>query len=189
MDALFTYLAELVGFGLIVYVLVRKVVPPVRAMAAARQAQIRKQIEAAAAASERLAVAEKAYRDAIAEARTEAAKIRDGARADAERILVETREQAQREVVRIRQRAEEELITQREQVARDLRARIGQLSVALAGRLVTEHLTSADRREATVDRLLDELAGIAEQTSAGAVKDAVAKGSRVGNSLVGKGNT
>src|SRR5437764_837200 len=80
-----------------------------------RQELSAKQVADAKLAAERLAEAERKYSDALTEARTEAAKIRDAACADAERIVVEMREQADREVTRIKQRAEEDLVTQRQQ--------------------------------------------------------------------------
>src|SRR6266581_3216450 len=100
------YIAEFVGFILVVGVLWWKVVPPVRKAMRRQQDTITQQVEEAKVASERLAEAERKYSDALAEARTEAAKIRDAARVDADRILVEMREQAEREVERIRQRGE-----------------------------------------------------------------------------------
>ncbi|HEX4703080.1 MAG TPA: F0F1 ATP synthase subunit B [Pseudonocardiaceae bacterium] len=154
------YIAELVGFVIVVAVLWWKVVPPVRTAMRRTQDQIAKQVEEAAAAAALLAEAERKYRDALAEARTEAAKIRDAARADAQRIVVEMREAAEREVERIRQRGADDLIAQRQQVIRELRTRIGALSVDLAGELVAEHLASQQNRSATVDRLLDELAAM-----------------------------
>jgi ATP synthase F0 subunit b len=157
------YIAEVVGFLVVIAVLWWKVVPPVRTSMRRQQEAVAKQIEEAKTASERLAVAEQKYRDALADARTEAAKIRDAARADAQRILEEMREQADREVVRIRQRGEEELVAQRRQVIRELRGRIAELAVEMAGQLVTEHLSSQDSRSATVDRLLDELDAMAAQ--------------------------
>jgi hypothetical protein len=42
-----------------------------------------------------------------------------------------------------------------------LRARIGALSVDLAGKLVTERLSTDEQRSAAVDRLLDQLDGMA----------------------------
>ncbi len=111
----------------------------------------------------------------MAEAHTEAAKIRDSARADAQRIVAEMREQAEREVERIRQRGEEDLVAQRQQVIRELRGRIGELSVDLASELVTEHLANPANRSATVDRLLDELAAMAASTGEGAAADAGGK--------------
>lgn len=155
------YLAELLGFAVVVAVIWWKVVPPLRTAMRRQKDLVVSQVEEAKEVAERLAKAEEAYRDALAEARTEAAKIRDAARADATRIVEEMREQAEREIERIRQRGEESLIVQRQQVIRELRVRIGELSVTLAGQLVTEHLSDADRRSATVDHLLDELEAMA----------------------------
>lgn len=159
------YIAELVGFVVVIVVIWWKVVPPLRTAMNRQRDLIAKQVEEAKVTSEKLAVAERKYRDAIAEARTEAAKIRDAARADAERIVAEVREQADREVARIRQRGEEDLVTQRQQVIRELRGRIGELSVDLAARLVNDHLAAADKRSASVDRLLDELEAMAASTT------------------------
>jgi F-type H+-transporting ATPase subunit b len=159
------YIAEFVGFLVVIGVIWWKVAPPVRKAMRRQQETIAKQVEDAKEAAERLAVAERKYRDALAEARTEAAKIRDAARADALRIVEEMREQADREVERIRQRGEEDLVAQRRQVIRDLRGRIGELAVELAGELVADHLSDQQHRAATVDRLLDELEAMAASTT------------------------
>lgn len=161
------YISELVAFVIVIAVIWWKVVPPVRAAMGRQKAAVAKQVEESEAAAERLATAERKYRDALAEARTEAAKIRDGARADAQRIVEEMREQAEREVERIRQRGEEDLVAQRRQVIRELRGRIGELAVDLAGELVAEHLSGQQARVATVDRLLDELEAMAGAPQAG----------------------
>ncbi|HEV3356694.1 MAG TPA: F0F1 ATP synthase subunit B [Pseudonocardiaceae bacterium] len=151
------WIGELVGFVVILLALWRYVIPPLRATMRRQQELISAQIKASEAAAAQLADAERKYSDAVTEANVEAAKIRDGARADAQRIVVEMREQAEREVARIKQRGEEDLVQQRQQVIRELRGRIGQLSVDLASRLVTEHLSTEAQRAATVDLLLGEL--------------------------------
>ncbi len=167
---------ELVGFVVVVVVLWRYVAPRIRTATRGQQDLIRAQIKASEKASALLAEAQRKYSDAVAEARVESAKIRDGARADAQRIVVEMREQAEREVARIKQRGEDDLVSQRQQVIRELRGRIGQLSVDLAGRLVTEHLSTEAQRAQTVDRLLDELADMSARDEA-----AVAGGSSKGD--------
>ena len=156
------WIGELVGFVVILLALWRWVIPPLRRTVRTQQELITAQLKASEDAAAHLAEAERKYSDAVTEARVEAAKIRDGARADAQRIVVEMREQAEREVARIKQRGEDDLIQQRQQVIRELRARIGELSVDLAGRLVHEHLSAEANRAATVDLLLGEL----EQMSA-----------------------
>lgn len=172
--AIAEYIASFVAFLLIVYFIWRKVAPPVRKLMKERQDAIRKQVEDARTTTARLADAEQKYRDALADARTEAAKIRDAARADAQRIVVEMREAAEAEVARIKQRGEEDLVAQRQQVIRELRSRIGELSVDLASELVTEHLANQQQRSATVDRLLDELESMASTESSNASTAATA---------------
>lgn len=185
--AIIEYIASFVGFALIVYFAVRRVAPPLSKAMRQQQDVIRKQVEDSKATSERLAAAEKQYRDAVAEARTEAAKIRDGARADAQRIVVEMREQAEREVERIRQRAQDDIVAQRQQVIRELRTRIGELSVEMASQLIDDHLADPAHRTATVDRLLDELESMAateptgEQAASGTTTPAASRSSSGGD--------
>lgn len=154
------WIAALLGFAIVVFVLWRYAGPPVRKMMNKEQESVRQQLRDSEAATERLKEAEAKYRDAIASARTEAAKIRDTARADAQRIVEEMRERADREVERIRQSGEEQLVTQREQIIRELHGHVGELSTSLATRLVEEHVADDSKREATVDRFLDELEGM-----------------------------
>lgn len=157
MKQFWEFLSELVALGVIAYVLWRYVRPRISEIIRNQQDTIQKQVDGAKAASERLKSAELKFQEAIAESRTEAAKIRDASRADAQRIVEEMREHAQREVERIKQRGQEDLETQRLQVIRELRARIGELTVTTASELVTQHLSDDRRRASTVDRLLDEL--------------------------------
>jgi len=152
-----TFLVELAIFLIILYVVWKYVVPPVKKAMAERQDMVRRQIEESREARERLEQADARYREVLAEARTEAAKIRDEARAEAGKIKAELREQAEREVAQIRQRGEEQLATQREQVLRQLRTELGELAVALAGRIVGESMADDARRRGTVDRFIEEL--------------------------------
>src|SRR5438309_462221 len=101
------------------------------------------------------------YRAQLAEARTEAAQIRDQARAEGQEILEQLRAQAQEESARIVARGEEQLASARQQVVNELRGQIGALAVDLAGRVVGESLADDARRRGTGDRFLDQLAGMA----------------------------
>src|SRR5699024_5744698 len=118
----------LIGFAIVVFVLWRYAVPPVRRMMRKEQDAVRKQMADAEAARQRLEEAEAKYRDAVANARTEAAKIRDTARADSQRIVEEMRERAEREVERIRASGEQQLVTQRQQIVRELHTEIGEMA-------------------------------------------------------------
>ena len=166
-----TFFVELVIFLIVLGVLWRYAVPPVKRAMDGRREMVRRQIEESQEASKRLAEAEARYSQALAEARIEAAKIRETARADAQEIKDEMRQQAEQEVARIRQRGEEQLATQREAVVRELRGELGDLAVTLAGRIVGESVADDARRAGTVDRFLDELQEMAapESSADGAV--------------------
>ena len=100
------------------------------------------------------------YRAQLAEARSEAAQIRDQALAEGQQILEELRNQGQQEQARIVARGEEQLATARQQVVNELRGQIGTLAVQLAGQVVGESLADDARRSGTVDRFLAELDGM-----------------------------
>ncbi|MBV9160038.1 MAG: F0F1 ATP synthase subunit B [Pseudonocardiales bacterium] len=160
-----TFFVELVIFLVVLGVIWRYVVPPVKRAMGERQEMVRRQIQESQQASKRLAEAQARYSEALAQARVEAAKIREAARADAQEIKDEMRQQAEQEVARIRERGAEQLATQREQVVRELRGELGKLAVTLAGRIVGESVADDARRAGTVDRFLDELEGMATPES------------------------
>jgi ATP synthase F0 subunit b len=164
------FIVEFIALLAMALVVWRYVVPPVRTIMRNQQETIRKQVENARAANERLGTAELKLQEAVAESRTEAAKIRDAARADAQRILEEMREHAEREVERIRQRGREDLETLRLQVIRELRILVGETTVTRAAELVSTHLSDDAHRASTVDRLLDELEAMSAPETAAAGK-------------------
>jgi F-type H+-transporting ATPase subunit b len=152
-----TIVAELIGLVIILFVLYRYVLPPVRRMVQNREEQIRQQVEDARKARERLEEAQAKYAQAVQDAEHDASRIRDDARADADRIVEEVRQKAEEEAERIRRRGEEALENARLQVVRELKAELGGHSVALADRLVREELDNDEAKHASVDSFLDEL--------------------------------
>jgi F-type H+-transporting ATPase subunit b len=184
-----TFIAEVIAFLIILFVLWRYVVPPVQKAMKERQDLVRGQIEESRQARETLEKAEADYQNALAEARAEAAKIRDSARADADRLRDQLRTQAEEEAERIRQRSEEQLATQRQQVVNELRAEIGRLATTLAGRVVGESLEDDARRQRTVDRFLAELEGMAGTSDDGPANDGNANGGAAPAAPGGGGRT
>jgi F-type H+-transporting ATPase subunit b len=149
-----TFIAELVAFLLILGVLAKWVLPPIQKATRERQEMIRKQVEDAEEAKAKLAEAEKAYQNALNEARTEAAQIRENARAEAQRTVEELRSQALEEQARIVARGEEQLASQRAQIVRELRGEIGTLAVELSEKIVSQRLANDADVSATVDAFL-----------------------------------
>jgi F-type H+-transporting ATPase subunit b len=149
-----TFIAEFVAFLLILAIVGRYIVPPVRRVMNERQEILRKGVEDSDEARTKLAEAEKVYQNALNEARTEAAQIRENARAEAQRTLEDLRTQAQEEQRRIVARGEEQLASQRAVVVRELRGEIGTLAVELAEKIVNQRLADSEQVSATVDAFL-----------------------------------
>ena len=147
----------LIAFGIVLLVLFKYVAPRFEQVFQARREAIEGGMERAEAMQAEAKAALDQYRAQLAEARNEAAQIRDQARAEGQQILEELRTQAQEESARIVARGEEQLATQRQQVVNELRGQIGTLAVDLAGRVVGESLAEDARRSGTVDRFLAEL--------------------------------
>src|SRR3954466_12260647 len=150
-----------ITFAIAFFVLARFVWPRFEQVFRARREAIESGIERAEAMQAEAKAALEQYRAQLADARSEAAQIRDQARAEGQQILEELRTQAQEESARILARGEEQLAGQRQQVVNELRGQIGALAVDLAGRVVGESLAEDARRRGTVDRFLEELDGMA----------------------------
>jgi F-type H+-transporting ATPase subunit b len=149
-----------IAFSVVMVVFFRFIAPRFEQVFRARREAIEGGIERAEAMQAEAKAALEQYRAQLAEARTEAAQIRDQARAEGQQILEELRAQAQAESARIVARGEEQLAANRQSVVNELRGQIGALAVDLAGRVVGESLEDESRRRGTVDRFLDQLDGM-----------------------------
>jgi F-type H+-transporting ATPase subunit b len=148
-----------IAFVVLLLVMAKFVAPRFEQVFQARREAIEGGIERAEAMQAEAKEALEKYRAQLAEARSEAAQIRDQARAEGQQILEDLRTQAQQESARIVARGEEQLATARQQIVTELRSQIGALAVDLAGRVVGESLADDARRRGTVDRFLEELDG------------------------------
>lgn len=156
-----TFIGQLIGFAVIVFLIWKFVVPPVRNMMTARQETVRAQLEESANASQKLAAADSEHAKALDAAKTEAAEVVREARADSERITDQLRVQADSEVERIKVQGAQQVQLLRQQLIRELRGNLGTESVRRAGELVRNHVSDPDAQAATVDRFLDELDAMA----------------------------
>jgi F-type H+-transporting ATPase subunit b len=151
-------------FGILFFLVSKFVVPRFEQAFQLRRDAIEGGIARAEEAQAEAARLLEQYNAQLAEARTEAAQIREGARAEAQRIIEELRSQAQEESARIVSRGEEQLAAQRSQVVRELRGEIGTLAVELSEKIVGQKLSDDAMVRSTVDAFL---ADIERQQSAG----------------------
>jgi F-type H+-transporting ATPase subunit b len=156
-----------IAFALLCFVLLKFVFPRMEATFQARVEAIEGGIKRAEEAQAEAANLLEQYRQQLAEARTEAARIRDEARADATGIREDILAKAREESDRIIAAGREALQTERQTIVRQLRAEIGSLAVELAGRIVGEALEDEARRRGTVERFLEELGDDAAAAGSG----------------------
>ncbi len=97
-----TFIGQLIGFLVIIWIIWRYAVPPVRRLMASQQETVRNQLDESAKAAQRLADADKHHAQRVDEAKAEAKHITEEARVDAERIGEQLRAQADVEVERIK---------------------------------------------------------------------------------------
>ncbi|GAA2894817.1 ATP synthase subunit b [Actinoplanes cyaneus] len=146
-----------VAFAVLCFVLMKFVFPQMEKTFRARVDAIEGGIKRAEAAQAEANELLEQYRAQLAEARTEAARIRDEARADAEGIRQDVLAKAREESDRIIAAGNEQLATQRQSIVRELRAEVGTLAVDLAGKIVGEALADEARTRGTVERFIADL--------------------------------
>lgn len=154
----------LIAFFILLFLISKYVVPGFEKLYAERAEKIEGGIERAEKAQAEAQQALEQYKAQLAEARAEAARIRDDARAEGQQIIEEMRVRAQEESARIVAQGQSQLEAQRTQIVTELRGDLGRMAVTLAGRVVGESLEDETRRRGTVDRFLDELDSTSART-------------------------
>jgi F-type H+-transporting ATPase subunit b len=97
------------------------------------------------------------YRQQLADARHEAARLREEAKEQGAQIIAEMRQEAQAEARRLTEAAQAQIEAERQQALTSLRAEVGALATDLASRIVGESLQDEARQSRVVDRFLDDL--------------------------------
>lgn len=147
----------LVAFGVLAFILMKYVFPRMEATYQARVEAIEGGIKRAEAAQAEANKLLEQYKTQLAEARNDAARIRDDARADAEGIRQDILAKAREESDRIIAAGKEQLAAERQTIVRELRAEVGTLAVDLASTIVGESLADEARRKGSVERFLADL--------------------------------
>ncbi|OBA78686.1 F0F1 ATP synthase subunit B/delta [Mycobacterium sp. 1164966.3] len=159
------FIGQLVGFALIVLLVVRYVVPPVRRLMTARQETVRQQLKDSAAAAQRLTESTTAHSKAVQAAEEEGKRVVEEAKSDSERIAEQLRAQAEADAERVKAQGTRQVELLRAQLIRQLRLELGHESVRQARELVRNYVADPDQQSATVDRFLDELDEMAPEAA------------------------
>jgi F-type H+-transporting ATPase subunit b len=149
----------------------KAILPKVQKMLDERADLIEGGIKKAEIAQAEAAAALEKYNEQLAEARAEAAKIRDQARQDGTKILNELKEQASADAARITINAQATIEAERQSALVSLRSEVGSLAIDLASGVIGQSLSEDKNAANLVDQFLADL----EQSEQAATSGKTAK--------------
>lgn len=135
----------------------KKILPSVQKTLDTRAELIEGGIKKAENAQAAAAAALEKYNEQLAEARAEAAQIRDHARQDGTKILNELKEQASADAARITANAQATIEAERQSALVSLRSEVGSLAIDLASGVIGQSLTDDKNAANLVDQFLADL--------------------------------
>ena len=135
----------------------RMILPRVQKLLDARAELIEGGIKKAENAQAEATAALEKYNEQLAEARAEAAKIRDQARQDGVKILNELKEQASADAARITVNAQATIEAERQSALVSLRSEVGSLAIDLASGVIGQSLSDDKNAANLVDQFLADL--------------------------------
>jgi F-type H+-transporting ATPase subunit b len=155
-----------IAFLIVFALLARVLMPRISATLAERTDQIEGGLKRAEDAQAEASKVLDQYRAQLADARHEAARLREHAKEEAAQIVAQGRAEGAAERERIIASASAQIEADRQHALTALRAEVGSLAVELASRIVGESLADEARQSRMVDRFLGELAGEAAPETA-----------------------
>jgi F-type H+-transporting ATPase subunit b len=156
----------LIAFGIVFWLLAWKLLPGINRVLEERREAIEGGIEKADQAQAEAQRVLEEYRSQLADARHEAARLRQEAQEQGAALIAEMRAEGQRQRDAIIEAGHAQLAADRKQAAESLRQDLGRLATELAGRVVGESLEDHARQSRVIDRFLEELEDRAEEGAA-----------------------
>ncbi|MFD4480230.1 F0F1 ATP synthase subunit B [Streptomyces sp. NPDC058471] len=150
------------AFAIVFFFFWKKLLPNINKVLEERREAIEGGIEKAEAAQTEAQSVLEQYKAQLAEARHEAARLRQEAQEQGAQLIAEMRAEGQRQREEIVAAGHAQLAADRKAAAQSLRQDVGQLATDLAGKLVGESLEDSARQSRTIDRFLDDLEEKAE---------------------------
>ncbi|MDA9787004.1 F0F1 ATP synthase subunit B [Pontimonas sp.] len=157
LPAIYDIVWSIIPFALVLLLFWRVVLPRLQKTLDERSEAIEGGIAQAESAQAEAKEALDKYNALLAEARAEAASIRDQARTEGTQILQEMKTSAQAEADRIALSAQAQIEAERHQAVISLRKEVGNLALDLASAVVQERLSEDAKAASVVDKLLADL--------------------------------
>jgi F-type H+-transporting ATPase subunit b len=144
------------AFVVLLFLMWKFGLPPVRKMMKDREDRIRADLERAEQARVEAEQSLEQYRQQLAEARNDALRIVEEARGDAERLRRERVDAVEGEIAELRARATEDVRLATERAMSDLRGKVAELSIELAEKVVERNL-DRPTQEALIEQYINQV--------------------------------
>ncbi|MET7476838.1 F0F1 ATP synthase subunit B [Streptomyces sp. NPDC005648] len=153
-----------IAFAIVFFFFWKKLLPNINKVLEERREAIEGGIEKAEAAQVEAQSVLEQYKAQLAEARHEAARLRQEAQEQGAALIAEMRAEGQRQREEIVAAGHAQIEADRKAAASALRQDVGHLATELAGKLVGESLEDHARQSRVIDRFLEDLEEKAEAT-------------------------
>jgi len=140
------FVAQLINFSVVLFVMWKFVYTPLLKAIDARSAKLDKGLKDAEAAAAAKTGAEKASEEAILSARREAQRILEEAQKLSDANRAEMKLKTQEELKALVSQGKEALSAEKEKMVREARAEIAELAVMAAGKALGEKMTEAQKK-------------------------------------------
>ena len=158
LDLSLSFVAEVIAFLAMIFILARWAYPRVIAAAEARQRQIAEQLAAAEKARQEAQQRLEEAQGELQKARSQAAEIIDGGNRSAEQLRGDLRARAEEEAGRIVEGARREIEAERQKAIESVRAEVADLVVAATEKVVEQSL-DGERHRKLIDTAIAEVTG------------------------------
>lgn len=154
---LFQFFMAIVVFGIAFFILSKTAWPKILGGLEARDQKIKGDLADAERAREQAEASLAQYEKALAEARTEAARIVEEARTNQQKLAAELKAKTESELASMRDSAKRDIASAKSAAIDELHAHVADLATDIAGKILKREL-SADDQRTLVDESLSQLA-------------------------------
>lgn len=145
------------SFGLLLFVLTKFAWKPIMSMLREREKSIEDALHEADKARNEMKMLKSSNEQLLNEAKEERDAILKDARKIREKLIEESRDKANREFNRLVESAQEAIRNEKMAAITELKNEIATLSIDIAEKLMRERLTAAEKQDALVQKLINEI--------------------------------
>ena len=156
----------LIAFLVVSVILAKFGFPAILHMVEERKRYIDESLISAREANEKLANIKSEGEEILKEAQLRQSQILKDATTTRDKIISEAKEKAQFEANRIIEDARVQIIADQERAIRESREQVADLSIQIAGKILSKNLERDEEQQAWINQLLDEMSVTKKQTEA-----------------------